>query len=202
VNVAKASQTITFPTLPNHSFGDPPFTVTASSSSGLPVTITVVSSPATIVGNVLTLSGAGTVTLRASQAGNANYLPAPSVDQQFQIAAPPVQIDSVLNAASDAAGALAPGSFAVLFGVDLASSAASSGSPGVANIQITDASGMIGSALLYYASAAQINFILPSGLSPGKATLKIQNQVGSATTQISIAAVDPGIFSGTPREPE
>jgi len=200
INVAKGTQTITFPTLPNHHYGDPPFPVTASSSAGLPVTITVISGPATIVGNVVTLTGAGLVTLQASQPGDANYLPAPNVQQQFQVAAPLLHIDSVLNAASYAAGSFAPASFAVVFGVDLALQATSSESLmptlGGTSIQITDVSGKTSNALLYYASPAQINFILPADLSPGMATLAIQIQAGiSATTPISIAAVDPGLFS-------
>ena len=77
IDVAKGSQTITFPTLPNHTYGDPPFTVAASSSSGLPVTLTVVSGPATIAGTVLTVTGAGVVTLLVSQPGDTNYLPGP-----------------------------------------------------------------------------------------------------------------------------
>jgi uncharacterized protein (TIGR03437 family) len=200
INVAKGSQTISFPTLPKHAYGDPPFTVPASSSSGLPVTLTVVSGPATIAGNVLTLIGTGLVTLQASQPGNGNYLPAPNVQQQLQVGAPLLQIDAVGNAASYGAGSFAAGSFAVVFGVDLASPATSSGSLtptlGGTSIRITDASGKASNALLYYASPAQINLILPSGLSPGTATLTVQTQTGLSTmTSISIAAVDPGLFS-------
>ncbi len=72
LTVSKGSQTITFPALPNHSYGDPPFQVPVSASSGLPVTLTVLSGPATISGNVLTLTGTGVVTIQASQSGNAN----------------------------------------------------------------------------------------------------------------------------------
>jgi uncharacterized protein (TIGR03437 family) len=200
LTVAQGIQAITFPTVPNHRYGDPPFAVPVSSSSGLPVTLTVISGPATIAGNVLTLTGPGLVTLQASQSGDANYLAAPNVEQQFQVTAPLLQLDSVLNAASYAAGALAPGSFAVVFGVDLASEATRSGilMPTLdgTSIQITDASGHSSNALLYYASPAQINFILPAKLSTGMGALAIQTQAGtSATTPISIAAVDPGLFS-------
>jgi uncharacterized protein (TIGR03437 family) len=199
INVGKGSQTISFPTLPNHSYGDPPFSVPAFSSSQLPVTLTVISGPATISGNVLTLTGTGVVTLQASQPGNANYLPAPSVQQQFQVTAPSLRIDAILNAASYGAGSFAPNSFAVVFGTDLATlaSAVSLGTTlGGTSIQIKDASGKVSNALLYYSSPAQTNFILPSGLSPGMATLTLQTQAGLSTmTSISIAAVDPGLFS-------
>ena len=85
---AMTTQTITFPTIPSKVYGNPPFTVTATSSSGLPVTIAVTSGPATISGNTVTLTGAGTVTLTATQAGNANYSAAPPVTQSFTVTAP------------------------------------------------------------------------------------------------------------------
>jgi len=87
-NNTKTSQTITFNPLPNKTYGDPPFTVSASASSGLQVTFTVsgacTSSGAT--GATVTLTGAGTCTVTAHQAGNATYNPAPDVPQTFNIA--------------------------------------------------------------------------------------------------------------------
>lgn len=83
--IARASQTITFGPLGNKSFGDPPFAVSAGASSGLPVNFSIVAGPATISGNTVTLTGVGTVTLRASQAGNANFNPAPDVDRSFNV---------------------------------------------------------------------------------------------------------------------
>jgi hypothetical protein len=85
VTAQKASQTITFNPLPNKTYGDPPFTVGASASSGLQVSFNIVSGPATISGNIVTITGLGTVTVRASQAGNSNYNPSPSVDRSFQV---------------------------------------------------------------------------------------------------------------------
>jgi len=85
VTAQKASQTITFNPLPNKTYGDPPFTVSASTSSALPVSFSIVSGPATISGNIVTITGVGTMTVRASQAGNSNYNPSPSVDRSFQV---------------------------------------------------------------------------------------------------------------------
>ncbi len=84
--VVKASQAITFGPLPNMTYGDPPFTVGATASSGLPVSFSVLSGPATLSGNTLTISGAGTVTVRASQSGDANWAAATPVDQPFIVA--------------------------------------------------------------------------------------------------------------------
>ena len=63
---------ITF-TVPNHTFGDPPFTVSATSPSTGAFTYTIVSGPATISGTTVTLTGAGTVSLQASQAASTSY---------------------------------------------------------------------------------------------------------------------------------
>lgn len=81
---SRSSQTITFPALPNRTWGDAPFTLDATSSSGLPVTVEVVSGPATLSGSTLTLTGAGTVIVRASQSGNDTYAAA-AVDQSFTV---------------------------------------------------------------------------------------------------------------------
>ncbi len=86
ITVNYASQTITFAALTNKTYGDADFTVNASASSGLPVTFSIVSGPATISGNVVSLTGAGSVTVRASQAGDATYAAATSVDRSFTVA--------------------------------------------------------------------------------------------------------------------
>ncbi len=83
------NQTITFNALPNKVTTDPPFTLSATASSGLPVTFSLVSGPATLSGNTVTLNGtSGTVSIRASQAGNAQYNPAPDVTRSFGVSAP------------------------------------------------------------------------------------------------------------------
>jgi len=84
--VAKANQTVSFGALVARTYGEAPFTVGASASSGLPVNFSIVSGPATISGNSVTITGAGTVTVRASQSGDANWNAATSVDQSFAVA--------------------------------------------------------------------------------------------------------------------
>jgi hypothetical protein len=71
-SVAGQTPTITF-TVPNHTFGDAPFTVSAASNSSGAITYSVVSGPATISGSTITLTGAGTVVLQASQVASGNY---------------------------------------------------------------------------------------------------------------------------------
>ena len=79
------TQTITFGALSGKTFTNIPFTVSATASSGLSPTFTILSGPATISGNTVTLTGVGTVVVRASQAGNTNYAAATPVDQSFTV---------------------------------------------------------------------------------------------------------------------
>jgi hypothetical protein len=70
------AQTITFASVGNKKVGDV-FNVSATASSGLPVTLSSLT-PAvcTIAGNTVTAVAQGTCTIRASQAGNATFAPA------------------------------------------------------------------------------------------------------------------------------
>jgi hypothetical protein len=83
--VAAAIQTISF-TVPNHTYGDAAFTVSATSNSTGAFTYTVVSGPATISGSTVTLTGAGTVVLQASEAADTNYTATPR-NTTFTVAA-------------------------------------------------------------------------------------------------------------------
>lgn len=76
--VNRMPQAIDFTTPAEMSFGTP-LPLTASSSSGLPATVTVVSGPGVFNGATLTATGVGTIELRASQDGDATYAPATSV---------------------------------------------------------------------------------------------------------------------------
>ncbi len=79
----KTAQVISFPSPGNQPVGAPAFTLGGSATSGLPVFYTVLTGPATISGNQLTITGPGSVTVQASQPGDAIYLSAPSVSQTF-----------------------------------------------------------------------------------------------------------------------
>ena len=67
-----AAPTIAF-TVSNQTYGAAPFAVAATSNSTGAFTYTVVSGPATISGSTVTLTGAGTVVLQASEAADSNY---------------------------------------------------------------------------------------------------------------------------------
>ncbi|MBA3697762.1 MAG: hypothetical protein H0W78_02695 [Planctomycetes bacterium] len=96
LTVNKAAQTITFAALSSRNLGDLPFTITATASSGLPVTFTSsVPSVATVSGDMVTIVAAGTTAITAEQAGNGNYLAAASVAQPLMIAAPAKQTQTI-----------------------------------------------------------------------------------------------------------
>ncbi len=74
ITVTAVAQTLTgFPSTLSLTTGQSPYTLPATTSAGLTVTYSVSSGPATISGHSLTLTGAGTVVVAASQAGNATY---------------------------------------------------------------------------------------------------------------------------------
>jgi hypothetical protein len=84
-SIGFASQTITFAPLAAKTYGDPDFTVSATASSGLPVSFAA-SGQCSIAGALVHLTGAGSCSITASQAGNAVYSAAPDVTRSFAIA--------------------------------------------------------------------------------------------------------------------
>jgi len=132
VTVTKATQTITF-TAPASPviYGVAPVTLVATASSGLPVTFTVTSGPATVSNNTLTITGAGTVAVAANQAGNTNVsaaaavsksiavskaTPTPTLQSSATLIAPNASLTFTVTLAGVAAGAVPTGSVTFLDG--------------------------------------------------------------------------------------
>jgi hypothetical protein len=84
---ALKTQTIVFLPPAKLTFGSAPINLASLSSatSGLAVAFKVVSGPATLKGSVLTLTGAGSVAIQASQAGNSLYEPAAAVKKTIAV---------------------------------------------------------------------------------------------------------------------
>lgn len=94
-----AAQSISFtstaPTAPR--VGDS-YAVTATATSGLPVTFTIDAASAavcTLAGSTVTITGVGTCTVNANQAGDATYDPAPQAQQAFAVPAGPAAIPTL-----------------------------------------------------------------------------------------------------------
>jgi hypothetical protein len=119
-NNSKNEQSIRFAPIDPKTFGDADFTVTASADSGLPVALTLVSGPATLTGVSVHITGTGLVTIRATQAGDANFNAAAAVVQSFEVRratplfsaldAPSIELgtSSVTISGAIAAGTLVP----------------------------------------------------------------------------------------------
>lgn len=74
--IAKANQTITFAALPDKTYGDAPFTVTATANSGIPIGTWECSDPAIATVSatgLVTIVGSGQTSIIASNDGNTNY---------------------------------------------------------------------------------------------------------------------------------
>jgi sugar lactone lactonase YvrE len=87
VIAAKQEQTISFAPIPNRTFiPRDSFTISASASSGLPVTFTVgAGQSCSISRSTVQINAVGSCTLTADQGGNSSYNPAPEVTQSFRI---------------------------------------------------------------------------------------------------------------------
>jgi len=82
--INKVTQSITFNALPTRAVSNPPFTVSATATSGLPVSFSATGG-CSVSGTTVTLSGVGTCTITASQPGDANWGAAADVPQTFLI---------------------------------------------------------------------------------------------------------------------
>src|SRR5206468_4088842 len=85
IEVAKATQTISFPTIGKKTYGQADFQITATASSGLTVSFSASGNCTIHDGNWVHLTGAGSCTIVASQSGNGSYSAALNVSQTFDI---------------------------------------------------------------------------------------------------------------------
>ena len=85
-DIEKAPQTISFAALPEKTTADAPFELTATATSGLPVSYTSADpAVAEVSGSMVTLLTGGSTIITASQPGDANFLPAADVPQTLTV---------------------------------------------------------------------------------------------------------------------
>ncbi len=84
-SVNKLAQTIEFAAPSDQPFGLAPIELSATASSGLPVTFTLVEGPAALDGATLTVLAPGTIRVRATQDGDATYAAAPAALAIFTV---------------------------------------------------------------------------------------------------------------------
>lgn len=97
----------------------------------------------------------------------------------------PVPLVTVVSAASLVPGAISPDSIATAFGQNFPSKATA--------LSITDSNGDTFPTSIVYASANQINFVIPPGLGAGPATVHIEPS--GQTASVLIAPVAPSLFT-------
>ncbi|WP_343704491.1 chondroitinase-B domain-containing protein [Chitinophaga sp.] len=82
--VLKGLQELDFTPVEGKTYGDTTFALQATSSANLPVFFRLVAGPASLQDSMLTILGAGEITVRAIQAGN-DFYEADSVEQTFTV---------------------------------------------------------------------------------------------------------------------
>ena len=120
--VNMADQTISFGALTGKTYGDADFNVSASATSGLAVTFTA-SGNCSVAGTLVHITGAGSCTVTAHQAGDTNYNAAPDVPQSFSIAKANATISvTPYSVTYDGAAHTATGTATGVGGADLSAS--------------------------------------------------------------------------------
>ena len=87
LTVNKLTQAISFAQLQDIFFTFTGVSISATANSGIAVSFAVDSGPATVNAAILTLTGTGSVAVRASQAGNGSFAAAPDVVRNFNVTA-------------------------------------------------------------------------------------------------------------------
>ena len=100
------AQTITFAQPATQTYGAGSIALSASASSGLAVSYAVLSGPGTVSGGTLTITGAGSIVVQASQAGNGSYAAAAPVN--VTVTVNPAVLTVTANNASMVSGQALP----------------------------------------------------------------------------------------------
>jgi hypothetical protein len=182
-NVGQTNQTITFtPIASPVTFGAGPIPLAAASTSGLPVAFSVTSGPGMVSGSTLTITGAGTVVVAASQAGNGDYTAAAPVTQTILVNKAPSAIaltSSTLNPALDSP-------------VTLTATVTSNAGTPTGNVQFFDGTTAIGMSAL---NAQGVAVYSTSALGTGKHSISAiyvgdQNFNGSPSAAVEVSVAE------------
>jgi len=98
----------TFTKTPSYPYSTAGPLIYIKASSGLAVSLTVISGPGSLNGSVLNPTAAGVVTVLATQAGNSTYAPAPPVTFSVTFTAAPISVNTRHSSFTQVYGAAAP----------------------------------------------------------------------------------------------
>jgi uncharacterized protein (TIGR03437 family) len=111
-------------------------------------------------------------------------------------------VTTVSGASYQPAGVLTGNSIASAFGIDFASTTVAAQSLplpttlGGVTVKVRDRNGIEQLAPLFYVSPTQINYLMPSGLAVGAASVTVlQNNVTVSTGYVTIDTIAPGLFA-------
>jgi hypothetical protein len=190
VEVNKASQTINFTSLTSPvTYGVSPITLVATGGSSTnPVTFSA-TGPARVSSGRLTITGAGSVTVTASQAGNANYQAAATVVQTITVnqAASATSLSSSVDPVNDASP--------VTFTATVTSSA---GTP-TGTVSFLDGTTSLGNGTLLSGVATLTTSALAAGANSITAVYSgDQNFAGSTSAALTQTVNNPAFSVSTP----
>jgi hypothetical protein len=206
LTINKVSQSITFGALAGKIYGDADFTVSATASSGLAVSFSSqTAGVCTVSASTVHIVTAGTCTIRASQAGDANHLAAPNVDQSFTVAQKSITATVTANNKIYDATTTATQNTCSLSGVlpaDSANVTCSAGTLSFADKNVGTAKAVSVSGISLSGTAAA-NYQLSSTTASASANITARPLTVTAITNTKIydggvtAAALPAITSGT-----
>ena len=217
-------QTLTFKALPDLTFGAAPFPIAGNASSGLVVMFTA--SPAavctvgasTITGATVTLTGAGTCSITASQTGSlpgsairgplgvrflsgdnalaprATFAPAVPITQTFTVkaatGAPAITAAGIVPVYSTAT-TIQSGSWVSIYGTGLAAATATWNGDFPTTLGGVTVTINGKKAYLWFVSATQINLQVPDDTSTGDVSVTLTNTKGSWTSAVTLGPLGP-----------
>lgn len=211
---AASPQTITFAPLPDVTSGVAPFAVTATASSGLPVSFAAApAAVCTAAGSTITITGGGTCSVTASQMGTAagaavlrgplgvrfglpraTFSAAAPVTQSFAVKAAiggPAILPGGIGPVYSSSTTIQAGSWISIYGTNLATTTATWNgdfptSLGGAAVTINGKK-----AYLWYVSPGQINLQVPDDTTTGTVNVTLTNSKGSWTSTVTLGLVSP-----------
>jgi large repetitive protein len=197
VTILPASQTITFGALANQTFGVAPFAVSASASSGLPVSFaSTTTGVCAVSGATVSVVAMGTCTIQATQAGNVDFAAATAMSQSFTVSQATTVTEVFASSSSIAFGQT----------ITLSSLIDTGGSAPTGTLTFEQNGNVVGNGTVSTATTTNVltfsnqfsqgNWHLDGGQGDSAPTLTLDNQTdpfgGSAASTLAIPAIPAG----------
>jgi uncharacterized protein (TIGR03437 family) len=198
--VGLVAQTITFAPLSDVLIGAAPFSISATASSGLPVSFaSTTANVCTASGSTVTIVGSGACAITASQAGDANYAPATPVTLNFNvgmgaIGTPPLILSGGVVPVYSTINTIQPGSWISIYGSNLAISTAVWNGDFPVSLAGTSVSINGKPAYLSYVSPGLIDAQAPDDKATGPVSVVVTTPNGSSGATVSLAPVSPSFL--------